>query len=311
MSLVAIILTYNEELHIERCINSLVGVVDQVYVIDSYSKDSTISIAKKLGAIVLQHPWSNHASQFNWALDNIDKETTWVLRIDADEYLSEGLRNEIFKKLEHVPKNITGISIKRKIIFQGILVKFGGIGSVNVLRILRYGFGRYENRLMDEHLIVNGRIKKFGGAIIDENIKTLSWWIDKHNSYSNKEAIEILNGEYKFFETKIFDSNKLGFHARAKRFAKNYFYNLLPLKKRALLYFFFRFFIQLGFIDSMRGSSFHFLQGYWYRSMVDLKISEIKSYKNKYKVDIIEAIEQVTGSKVNLESLNYHRSAKQ
>jgi glycosyltransferase involved in cell wall biosynthesis len=311
MGLVAIILTYNEEAHIARCIKNLINVVEKIYIVDSYSSDSTVDIAKSFGAKILQHPWSDHANQFNWALENIDKDTTWVLRIDADEYLSDGLKNEIFNKLALVPNNITGISIKRKIIFQGILIKFGGIGSVNIVRIIRYGFGRYENRLMDEHLIVNGQIKKFGGAIIDENIKPLSWWIEKHNSYSNKEAIESLNSEYKFFETNCFDAKNLAFHASAKRFIKNYFYNSLPLRQRALLYFYFRFFIQLGFIDSIRGSSFHFLQAYWYRLMVDLKISEIKAYKNKYKVDIIEAIEKVTGLKINLESLNNNRGAKQ
>ena len=310
MNLAAIILTYNEELHIERCINSLVGVVDQVYVIDSYSKDSTISIAKKLGARILQHPWSNHASQFNWALDNIDKETTWVLRIDADEYLSEGLKGEIVSKLDQLPANIAGISIKRKIIFQGILIKFGGVGSVNIVRLMRYGFGMYENRFMDEHLIIRGQIRKFQGAIIDENLNPLSWWIEKHNGYSNKEAIESLNYEYKFFKNRINEVHNLDFYARMKRIFKNYIYLTIPLKLRVVFYYVFRFIIQLGFIDSLRGSNFHFLQGYWYRLLVDLKITEIKAYKAKHKVDIIKAIEKVTEIKINFESLNCHSSSK-
>ena len=91
---------------------------------------------------------------------------------------------------------------------------------------------------------------------------------------------------------------------------KNYIYLTIPLKLRVAFYYVFRFIIQLGFIDSLRGSSFHFLQGYWYRFLVDLKITEIKAYKEKHKVDIIVAIEKVTEIKLNFESLNCHRSSK-
>ena len=310
MRLVAIILAYNEELHIARCIKSLTGVVDRIYVIDSYSKDSTITIAKNLGASVLQHQWDNHASQFNWALDNIDKDATWVLRIDADEYLSEGLKNEIVNKLHVIPINISGISITRKIIFQGILIKFGGVGSVNIVRLMRYGHGFYENRLMDEHLIIRGRIRKFSGAIIDENLNSLSWWIKKHNSYSSKEAIECLNYEYKFLKNRSKNAHNLAFYASTKRNLKHYVYLQLPLRLRVFLYYIFRFIIQLGIIDYLRGSRFHFLQGYWYRSLVDIKIDKIKAYKLHHKVDIIEAINKVTGIQINFESLHCHRSSK-
>jgi glycosyltransferase involved in cell wall biosynthesis len=310
MSLVAIILTYNEELHIGRCIKSLTGVADKIYIVDSYSTDSTIQVAINLGAIVLQHPWSNHARQFNWALDNIDNDATWVLRIDADEYLSDCLKNEILNKLHLVPTNICGISIKRKIIFQGILLRFGGVGSVKIVRLMRFGFGLYEERLMDEHLVIHGKVSKFYGAIIDENLNPLKWWIEKHNAYSSKEAIESLNYEYNFLNNKVNEVHNLDFYPRVKRLFKNNIYSGVPLKLRAVLYYIFRFIIQLGFIDSLRGSSFHFLQGFWYRLLVDLKITEIKAYKEQYKVDIIVAIEKVTEIKINRESLNNYRSSK-
>lgn len=310
MSLVAIILTYNEELHIARCIKSLNGVADKVYIVDSYSTDSTIKIAKNLGAKILQHQWSDHSRQFNWALDNIDNNATWILRIDADEYLSDELKNEISQKIHLVPTNICGISIKRKIIFQGILLKFGGVGSVNIVRLMRFGYGMYEDRLIDEHLVIHGRVRKFNGAIVDENLNPLKWWIDKHNSYSNKEAIECLNYEYKFLNTKISKVHKIDFYARIKRVIKNKIYLCTPLKLRVIFYYVFRLIIQLGFVDTLRGSNFHFLQGYWYRLLVDLKIAEIKAYKKKYKVDIIKAIENVTDIKINRESLNNYSGSK-
>lgn len=66
-SIAALILTYNEEKHITRCINSLKDVCEEIFVIDSFSKDRTVESAKKLGAKVYQHPFENQARQFNWA----------------------------------------------------------------------------------------------------------------------------------------------------------------------------------------------------------------------------------------------------
>ncbi|MBT8324190.1 MAG: glycosyltransferase, partial [Winogradskyella sp.] len=82
-----IILTYNEEIHIKRCIESVGQIASSIFVVDSFSTDKTIEIAKGLNANVIQHTWENsHAKQFNWALDNLPIKTKWVLKLDADEY---------------------------------------------------------------------------------------------------------------------------------------------------------------------------------------------------------------------------------
>ena len=87
----AIILTYNEEIHIERCIRSAQRVCREVWVIDSYSTDQTCQIAEEMGAHVVQHPFENQAKQFNWAIDTLDIKTEWIWRIDADEIIEDSL----------------------------------------------------------------------------------------------------------------------------------------------------------------------------------------------------------------------------
>ena len=94
-----IILTYNEEQHIERCIKSLLPFAKEIFLVDSFSTDKTVEIAQNLGAKIYQNPWpNNHAIQFNWGLENCPVSTKWIMRMDADEYVLPELSNEIIEK---------------------------------------------------------------------------------------------------------------------------------------------------------------------------------------------------------------------
>lgn len=95
----AIILTYNEEIHIERCIQSVQKVCSNVLVVDSYSQDRTCKIAEGLGARVVQHPFENQAKQFNWAIDNIEISSEWIWRVDADEIIEDKLVKLVFNEV--------------------------------------------------------------------------------------------------------------------------------------------------------------------------------------------------------------------
>ena len=103
MSLSVIILTYNEEKHIVRCMNSVKSFASNIIVVDSYSSDETVTLAKKFGAIVYQNTWpNNHSKQVNWALENCHINTKWVMRLDADEIISHELADEIKNELSAV-----------------------------------------------------------------------------------------------------------------------------------------------------------------------------------------------------------------
>ncbi len=298
MKLLVIILTFNEEIHIRRCIDSFSGIASQVLVVDSFSTDATIEIAQSLGALVIQHPWENHARQFNWALTQLDADTDWVLRIDADEYLTPDLVTEIKSCLPGIGSEIDGVYCSRQITFQGKLIRHGGLFPVRVLRLFRYGRGQCENRWMDEHIKVFGPTVDFKYELIDDNLNSLTWWTEKHNNYASREAIDLLNLEYQFMPHDSVASLRGGKQTGVKRWLKEVVYSRLPLGFRAFAYFVYRYFINLGFFDGQAGTAFHFLQGFWYRYLVDAKVAEVKRSMKEKKLDIVTAIFLVLGIKI-------------
>lgn len=298
MKVVAIILAYNEQKHLARCINNLATLVDEILVVDCFSADETLDIARTLGARLIQHEWVNHSSQFNWALTQLDENTDWVLRIDADEYLSSELVEQIKALLPNVPNNIDGINFCRRMTFQGKLIRYGGVFPIRTLRLFRYGRGQCENRWMDEHIKVQGATIDLDGEIIDDNLNSLTWWIDKHNKYASREVVDLLNLEYKFMPHDSVASLTSNGQAGLKRWFKDRIYTQLPGGWRAFFYFFYRYFLRLGFLDGGAGTAFHFLQGFWYRYLVDAKLSEVRRYMRQYGVDATIAIERVLGIKI-------------
>ena len=298
MRLSAIILTFNEEIHLERCLDSIKDVVDDIVIVDCYSSDRTVEIAAQYGANILQNPWVNYATQFNWALGELDCDTDWVLRIDADEFIDEKLKAEINKELPSLPNDIHGIYVNRWMTFQGKLIKHGGVFPVSMLRLFRYGKGQCENRWMDEHIKVAGSTVKLSGDLVDDNLNSLTWWTEKHNKYANREAVDLLNIQYGFMEVDSIAGLRSGAQADVKRWFKERIYAHMPGGFRAFLYFFYRYFLRFGFLDGSRGTAFHFLQGFWYRYLVDAKVNEVKRYMRAHGVDIREAINRVLGVKV-------------
>ncbi|MCF6354596.1 MAG: glycosyltransferase family 2 protein [Candidatus Polarisedimenticolaceae bacterium] len=293
MKLVAIILTLNEVQHLPRCLASLEGVVNQVLVADSYSTDGTLNIAEAHGAQVVQNPFVTQAMQFNWALTQLEEDTDWVLRIDADEYLTQELIAEIQERLPGIAAEVDGVYFGRRMTFQGRLIRFGGVFPVQVLRLFRYGRGQCENRWMDEHIKVAGSTVNFKGELIDDNLNSLTWWTEKHNHYASREVVDLLNLEYGFMPHDSVASLRGGSQAGVKRWLKEMVYARLPGGFRAFTYFLYRYVLRLGFLDGKAGTAFHFLQGFWYRYLVDAKLAEVKRYMRTHCCDVTTAIEQV------------------
>lgn len=298
VNVTAVILTFNEEKHLGRCIESLAGIVGEIVVVDSFSTDATLEIARNHGAKIIQHAWVNHAVQFNWALTQLSTDTEWVLRIDADEVLTSELAAEIQTKLRGIGSNIVGMYCGRRMTFQGRLICHGGVFPIRVLRLFRYGHGECENRWMDEHIKVTGPTVALKGDLIDDNISSLTWWTEKHNNYASREAVDLLNLEYGFMPHDTVASLRGGTQAGMKRWLKEQVYARLPGGFRAFTYFFYRYVIRLGFLDGQAGTAFHFLQGFWYRFLVDAKVAETKRYMREHDVGVTMAIERVLGIKV-------------
>ncbi|TQF33456.1 glycosyltransferase family 2 protein [Bradyrhizobium sp. UNPA324] len=276
--LAIVILTYNEEKHLERALLSVARVADEIFVVDSFSTDGTTAIAREHGALVLQNAFVNQAKQFQWALENAPISSDWVMRLDADEIVESDLALEIKAKLPNLPPEVTGVNLKRKLVFMGRTIRFGGRGTLVMMRIWRRGYGEIESRWMDEHMFVReGRTVTFEGGFADHNLNDLSHFTEKHNKYATREAIEVLNQRLGFMgSNKTLSRSVSSRQAAAKRFIKENVYNRIPFELSAAGYFLYRYFFRLGFLDGKEGLVYNVLQGFWYRFLVGAKVEELE-----------------------------------
>lgn len=295
-----LILTYNEDKHIKRCINSVSKIATEIIVIDSFSNDSTVEIARECGATVYQNPWINYAKQFNFGLSKVNPSSSWVMRIDSDEYLMDELVNEINSKLVSLDDSVNGLYIKRRVHFMGHWIKHGDYYPIWLLRIWRNGQGVCEERWMDEHIkLSNPNVVQLEFDLVDDNKNNLTWWTEKHNNYATREAIDLLNYRFSLFGNATNDvvPKLFGNQVERKRWMKHV-YAYLPLFVRPFSYYIYRYFFKLGFLDGKPGFLWHLLQGFWYRLLVDAKIFDIKRRAGtQTRNEILRVLKQEYGVK--------------
>lgn len=278
LDLTTIILTYNEELHIRRCLENVHTLSRRTIVVDCGSTDRTCEICAEFADVeVVEHEWpGNQAAQFNWVLDNVEITTEWVLRLDADEYLTPELIEEMQERVPRLSADVTGVEFKRRHIFMGKWVK-RGIYPVVLLRMFRNGCGRYDNRMMDEHIVLKGKSVVLEHDFCDHSLISLDEFCKKHMSYAGREAAEVLLESYELRGERLEVGEERGLGAQAReKHRKKSCYNRLPLFWRSFAYFLYRYILKGGFLDGKEGFLFAFLQGWWYRTLVDAKVLEVK-----------------------------------
>jgi exosortase/archaeosortase family protein len=272
-----IILTYNEQQHLPRLLASIVSLNAPIFVLDSGSDDQTVTIAQNAGAAVLQHPFENHPKQWDFALKNFAVKTPWVICLDADQEVTPELKEKLinFKDEEH--RDVDGIYFNRKNFFKGRWLKHGGYYPFYLLKMIRFGVGYSDlNENMDHRFIVPGKTEIWkNGHILEENLKenNISFWIAKHNRYSDllaQEEVERMEN----MRRQTLKPSLLGSPDERTAWLKQLWWQL-PRYVRPMLYFTYRMIAQLGIIDGRTGVIFHFLQGFWFRLIVDVKIDEI------------------------------------
>ncbi len=274
-----IILTKNEEIDIERCIRSVEGWVKRIVIVDSGSTDRTVEIAERLGVEIVRHePFVDYGRQFNWAIDNLRIKTTWVFRLDADEVITPELRKELEKELEHhATDDVSGFMMRYKVEFMGRYLMHGGFYPFQKITIFKYGKGRFEERAMGEHIVLSeGRCIDLKNDAIHHTLKTLDLYVSKHNWYATREVQD-------YFDVRSGRENALldGQPEKAKKLRDGLYYRL-PMFLRARLFFWYRYYLRLGFLDGTPGYIFAFMQAYWYRTLVDAKLYE-HNLKNNNK----------------------------
>ncbi|HEX6979644.1 MAG TPA: glycosyltransferase family 2 protein [Alphaproteobacteria bacterium] len=272
-----VVLTYNAEATIGATLASARRVSDDIHVVDSFSTDRTLEIARAAGAKVVQHPFQNYGAQRNWAIDTLALKHPWELHLDADERLSDELVAELGQLFAgEVPDDIAGFYVPRLVHFHGRPLRHGGMYPIYHLRLFRRGRGRCESRKYDQHFYVDGRTGKLRSPMIDDIRLSLSEWTQRHNRWSDAEVDELLAPE----PSGVIKSDREGDPVSEKRRQRDFYYRQPPFL-RALLLFLYRYVWKRGFLDGREGLIFYVLQTFWFRFLVDAKLYERRKHKDR------------------------------
>jgi glycosyltransferase involved in cell wall biosynthesis len=265
-----ILLSFNSEDTLGATLDSARQISDEIFVVDSFSKDSTVELVKSLGAVVVQHPFENYGAQRNWAIDNLPVCRPWQLHLDSDEWMDSKLVSAILA-LPDDPEH-SGYFLPRYLRFLGRDLHHGGMNPTWHLRLFRSGIGRCEDRRYDQHfLLKSGTSGQLDGKMIDDIRMPLTEWTARHNRWADFEVLELSCQEF----LGRLRPDASGNPAQRKRFLREK-YNRMPLFFRPFALFVYRFFFRLGFLDGTEGFIFWVLQTFWFRFLVDAKIWEMR-----------------------------------
>src|SRR5215204_2717846 len=275
-----IILTYNESKNISDCLESIRELTDDIIIVDSGSDDDTLVIASRYSTSVYHHPFENYSKQRNWALQNVATKYEWILNMDADHRTTDELIEELRALfLKGIQPEINGFMISRRTMFMDRWIRYGGHYPVYHGNLFRKGHGHCENKEYDQHFLIEGKSLVLKGNIIDIITDSLSTFIIRHNKWAALEANDILKLADHGGKVK---PDRKGNVMEQRRYQRMKYYSY-PIFWRVFIYTFYRVVLKRGFLDGKQGLIFHFLQGFWFRFLVDAKIYEAGIIKTKRK----------------------------
>lgn len=270
----------NEARNLPRCLESLAS-VGEIYLIDSQSADDTARIAESHGAKVVQfHYRGGWPKKRQWAMDTLPFAHDWILLLDADEVLTPELAAEIRSAMQ--ASDVNGYYIALEMYFLGRRLRHSG-ASFWKLSLFRKGLGRFECRLQDqttsmadmevhEHVIVNGPTRRLQHPLVHHNVESLDRYIQKHNEYSNWEARVWLDGNKN--EEQI-QPSLWGTQAQRRRWLRRHFFEL---PGSPVLFFLYKYFARLGFLDGVPGFIYCVFQGVQFFH-IKAKIYELRALR--------------------------------
>jgi glycosyltransferase involved in cell wall biosynthesis len=277
MKLIAVTLivtTRNEEINIEKCLQSAHGFIDQIFVIDSESEDRTVEISRRYADVInlpYDHskiiPWI-----YQWGLDNLPIRNEWVMILEADQELTPSLKEELQQLFSGAEPDKNAYYVRRQQIFRGKPLRFGGYGSKYMLKLFRRSAGELDPEETDTRVYVKGAIGKLKHPIIEHNFKEdeILFYLQKHLRYAEVFAREEFQRRQEGFKWKM----------EAKLFGTP---DQRILYVRPFLYFFYRYIFLLGILDGKQGGAFHFLQAFWFRLVWDMRLEELMKEQQAHK----------------------------
>ncbi len=273
-----IITTRNEVANIERTLHSIHGFVDEIFVLDSESTDGTVEIARKyanVSNLEYEHgsiiPWI-----FQWGLDNLPIRNEWVMIMEADQRPDAELKRALEAVFAQAEIPESGFYFRRKQVFRGKWIRFGGYGHKWMLKLFRRSRGELDVKEQDTRVYVKGTTAKLPGWLEEANAKEerILFYLEKHLRYADAFAHE----EYERLSTGArWKAQPRLFGSPDERilWLKSLYYKM-PHFTRAWIYFLYRYFLLFGFLDGRAGFIFHFLQAFWFRTVVDIRLEEIQ-----------------------------------
>ena len=273
-----IMTTRNEAENIERTLRSITGFVDEIFVVDSESSDGTAEIARKYATDVVSLPYEHDKIIpwiFQWGLDNLPLRNDWVLILEADQRLDDTLKRSLGTLFERPSIEESGFYVRRKQIFRGKWIRFGGYGNKWLLKLFRKGDGELDPKEEDTRVYLRGRSGRLEGWLVEENAKEerILFYLEKHLRYADAFARDEMERRRTGFRWKL-APKFFGVPDERTLWLKSVYYRM-PLYLRPWIYFVYRYFIRLGFLDGKQGFVFHFLQAYWFRLIVDIRLEEL------------------------------------
>lgn len=276
----AIVLTKNEELNLVDCLLSIKDFAKRIVVIDSGSTDRTCEIATLHGAEVYHHQFEYYAKQFNWGIDNINIDTAWIIRIDADERFTPSLCDEVKEIIQSSnTTEMNGVMMEADLFFLGRQMK-RGIPNKRKMMMFRTGIGRIEDRRRDAHSVIEkGICETTKNRFIHYDFKNLTEYIKRYNWYATREMQDYI--EYTMGLSSSINTHQSIQKLRSRKF--NVYYKA-PRYFRAFLWFTYNYVLRRGFLDGREGLIFCFFECCWYRLLVDAKIFEYEKTGGQFEV---------------------------
>jgi len=268
MSVSILILTLNEEANFPECLQS-VKWSDDIVVLDSFSSDRTVKIAENMGARVVQRRFDNWSAHQNWALAEIPFKHPWVFYLDADERMTEELKDELVSIAADSTRGDVAYYCGRRNMFMGRWIGHAMPPGM-IMRMFQPRHVRFE-RLVNPVPVIDGSHGYLRGMLVHYNFsKGISEWIDKHNRYSQLEALEGMKLLLQPPETQpgLFSTDR----ALRRRALKNLSFRL---PWRPFLKFLYLYIWQRGCMDGRAGFTYCVLQSF-YEYLIVLKMRELE-----------------------------------
>jgi glycosyltransferase involved in cell wall biosynthesis len=275
-----IILTYNEEVNIAACLATIQEWTDEIFIVDSFSTDGTLTIAQPYGCKIYQNAWTHYAGQRQWALANLPFSHDWILFLDADERLTPAVKGEINQvvrqELENPRKG--GYYVSRRFFFLGKHLRWGdqqaGFKELRLCNRLYLSIGE---RAGHEVYISQKEVGELKEPMIHEDLKPLSAWIHRHNDYSSLNAGYLWSLEHGQATSSLQVNEGADKNLYRKELVRRKVWNRLPFGFRPLILFTINYVFRVGFLDGLAGFIYIFLHDFWFQLLIDAKIMELRT----------------------------------